>query len=366
MLRRFQISNRNVKNKRLEQNITNMKMNKRLIFVFIAASLLLIAGCMGGTKKKGPITDVDIRKGTDGLTMSFTKNAPPERVFEGSEENPSLFPIAVRLRNQGAADIEPVETVFNIGVWKDDGGGSYKDFDEQPGTVEGKLVFGFDPYVELDDESKAQQELKIDGKSIFNPNGDEDSITINAKAKTIGAQSETQSSTIRATACYPYKTIFGASVCIDSDIYGTKRGEKACSVRDLSFGNGQGAPVAITKIETRMLPQRNNLVKPHFLIHIENKGNGEVVSLSEVENACTGKRLDYRAFNTIIIKASLSGETLDCPAEIRLKEKEDLVRCTGEVVEREDAYVAPLSVELEYGYTFTISKNIIIEKILTR
>ena len=224
------------------------------------------------------------------------------------------------------------------------------------------------------------QELKVGGKSIFNPKGDEEFITLNAQAKRIGAQSETQSSTILATACYPYKTILGASICVDTDIYGMKRGEKACSVRDLKFGDGQGAPVAVTKIETRMLPQDDNNVKPHFLIHIKNKGNGQVIKLSEVEKACTEKPLDYKDFNTILIKASLSGVPLDCrvnknghdeppePATIRLKGKEDLVRCTytnTKVIEDKDAYVAPLNIELEYGYTFTISKDIIIEKILT-
>ena len=316
-------------------------MNKKLIFVFFAVSLLLIAGCMGGTKKKGPITDVDIRKGTQGLTMSFTKNAPPERVFEDI-----AFPMALEVNNKGAENV-----------------------------VDWELVFGFDPYVEIDKGSKAQQELPIDGKSIFNPKGDGDLITINAKAKTIGAQSETQSSTILATACYPYKTILGTSVCIDNDIYGTKRGEKACSVTDLTFGEGQGAPVAVTKVETRMLPQADDTVKPLFLIHIKNRGNGEVVKLSKVENVCTGEQLDYTDFNTILISASLSGKFLDCrtkeegsqeQTEIRLREKEDLVRCTGDVVELEYAYVSPLKVELRYGYTFTISKDIIIEKILTR
>jgi len=367
-------------------------MNKKIIFGFIILSLLLIAGCTGGSRNKSPITDVDVRKGTDGLIMQFTKNAPPERVFEES-----IFPIAVILRNRGASDIEPVSTLIDVEVTKQDGGGEYKDFDKQLGTVEGKLVFGFETtFVDLSEEVKvksleseknslenersqlkdkrkmlgdeindlqgeegtedfgdrldeideelieikvrideinarlieipvelidARKELnliendfkldEIKGKSIFSPNGDQELITINARTKRIGTQSETQPSTILATACYPYKTIFGSSVCIDTDIYGTRRGQKVCSIKDLKFSEGQGAPVAITKIETRMLPQDNNLVKPHFLIHIENKGNGEVVEL-KVEQACTSERLDYRSFNTIIIKASLSGKPLDC------------------------------------------------------
>ena len=60
------------------------------------------------------------------------------------------------------------------------------------------------------------------------------------------------------------------------------------------------------------------------------------------------------------------------PATIRLRDKEDIVRCTLEPSEgvelidiSRDAYTAPLKIELEYGYTFTISKDIIIEKVLT-
>ena len=69
----------------------------------------------------------------------------------------------------------------------------------------------------------------------------------------------------------------------------------------------------------------------------------------------------------------LSGQPLNCKvsdddseATIRLRDKEDMVRCTLEegIDKNLGAYTAPLNIELEYGYTFTISKDIIIEKIL--
>jgi len=389
--------------------------------------LIVLTGCengfLGGSSKDRSITDVDIRKGFEGLNMKFTKNAPPESVFEDN-----IFPIAINLRNLGATDIEATDI---------------KDGNKVVGSVEGVLVFGFETsLVDLDNEEyrnrKSEErrlrdekidlenrlnelkilklidsikiqinnkkseldevveqinelitkEIKIDGKSVFNPNGDEYFITVDGKTKVLGAQSEKQSSTILATACYPYKTIFGTSVCIDTDIYGISRGQKACSITDLKFGKGQGAPVAITKVETRMLPQDDNKIKPLFLIHIENKGNGEVIKLSETQKACTEESLDYKDFNTIIVDASLSGKPLDCriekdgepsSAEIRLREKKGIIRCTLEEVDLDgdgvndielidtgrDAYVAPLRIELDYGYTFTISKDIIIEKILT-
>jgi hypothetical protein len=324
-------------------------------------SLLVLAGCVNLSRDR-PITDADVRKGREGLVMDFTENAPPESVFEGSKESPSVFPIAVELQNKGASDIENGLLVFGFEK-------TYVDFDEdsKQRLIEEDL---------MDNEGKLK--LEIEGKSVFNPNGDEEFITINARAKKIGAQSETHPSTILATACYPYKTVFGSSVCIDTDIYGIRKGEKACDIEDLQFGNGQGAPVAITKVETRMLPDVDeNKVKPHFIIHVENKGKGEVINpnLDIVRKACTSESLIYEDFNTLKIIASLSGANLKCkvgeddsePAIIRLKDREDLVRCTlEEDIERDrDAYVAPLKIELEYGYTFTISKNIIIEKILT-
>jgi len=235
-------------------------MNKKIVFILIIVSLLLIAGCTGGSKDKRPITDFDIRKGTDGLDMKFTENTPPKSVFEDS-----IFPIAINLKNKGAFDID------------DEEGG----FDGKNGT----LVFGFErDYIDMaekekDDEGNIKKiTFDIKGKSIFNPAGDEEFITINAQAKEIGEQSETRPSTILATVCYPYKTILGTSICVDTDIYGIGKGEKACSIKDLRFSEGQGAPVTITKIETRMLPQDENKVKPHFLIHVENRGKGEVIN----------------------------------------------------------------------------------------
>ena len=85
-------------------------MNKKLIFALV--SLFVIAGCgsFGGSGRDRPITDVDIRIGTDGLELEFLSNAPPENVFE---ESP--FPIAVELRNKGACHIGSQEGDCNTG-----------------------------------------------------------------------------------------------------------------------------------------------------------------------------------------------------------------------------------------------------------
>ena len=312
-------------------------MNKKLILVLGIIFLLVITGCKSGNKDKNPITDVDVRKGIDGLAMTFIMNAPPASVFENS-----IFPIGVELKNKGASNIE-----------------------------NGLLVFGFEKtYVDVSEANKETQKFDIKGKSIFNLNGDEELIKINAKAKMAGTQSEIHPSTILATACYPYQTIFGTSVCVDTDIYGERKTQKACSIKDSEFNEGQGAPVAITKVDARMLYTDENKVRPQFIIYIENKGNGEVIDSNKSVDACGSKKLEYTDFNTLKIIASLSGKDLDCGVDennlVRLKEKKDAVRCVSkdeDTISRNiDAYTAPLEVTLSYGYTFTIPKDIVIEK----
>ena len=313
-------------------------MNKKLILTIGILFLVVLAGCKS-KEKENPITDVDVRKGIDGLAMSFITNAPPASVFEKS-----TFPIGVELKNKGAFDIE-----------------------------KGRLVFGFErTYVDVaEDKDKEVKTINIKGKSVFNPKGDEELITLNAQAKTVGPQSETHPSTILATVCYPYETVLGGSVCVDTDIYGEKKIQKACNAKDLIFKDGQGAPVAVTKVETKMLYADENKIRPQFIIYVENKGDGEVIDYNKLADACGSKSLVYTDFNNLTItSAKLSGKDLDCGADasgkVRLKEKKDMIRCVSKEVDaisrNIDAYMAPLEITLSYGYTFTISKDIVIEK----
>lgn len=326
-------------------------MNEKIILAFAAIGLLLVAGCEGGSlfgkqqKEERPVTDADVRKGFSGLNMEFVQNVPPESVFEESD-----FQIAVNLKNEGASNI---------------------------GDNSGVLVFGLEnAYTDVAAGANAKQGFGVNGKSVYNLNGDKMFVELNAQTKKIGTQSEKHPSTIFATACYPYKTVLGTSVCIDPDVTGAATVKKVCEIKEMTFAEGQGAPVAITKIETRMLPDVDaSHIKPHFIIFIENSGNGEVVNASKLDLACSSSALKYSDFNVLKITASLPQGTLNCGGEmdtegfttVRLREKEDMVRCTLEegVGIGSGAYISPLRIELKYGYTFTISKSIIIEKVLT-
>jgi len=332
--------------------------NKESILIFLCILSLILIGCTGGgNTRNNPITQTDLRVGFEGIVLQFTKNAPPDRIFQETK-----FPIGIVIKNKGASDVTSVK----------------KEGSDETPLGEGFFVLGFEKaYVDIDKDEKREnpRNFKIKGKSIFNINGDEEFIELKGKTKKVGSQSETHPSTIQATACYPYQTILGTSACIDTDVYGENLRKKSCNVKDLIFQSGQGAPVTITKIETIIPPHADiNTIEPHFVIHIENKGNGEVVSKEKIKDVCSNTALNYKDFNKLNIRASLSNIELNCDVkggkagetEVWLREKKDIVRCTLKegIQIKQDAYMAPLKIELDYGYTYTLSKNIIIERIL--
>src|SRR3989338_547326 len=121
--------------------------NRILVHLLMIFILLLISAC--GSQKNDEITNVDVRKGTDGLLMEFLKNAPPENVFEDSG-----FPVSIKLQNVGASDIKG---------------------DEDTTQIEGGLlIFGFEnASIKINPE---RIEIPIEGKTIFNPKGGEEFV----------------------------------------------------------------------------------------------------------------------------------------------------------------------------------------------
>ena len=329
--------------------------------ILILAVILIISGCINLNPKETTTTS-SLYKGTKGLELSFVKNAPPSRVFASTDdENPSQFKVIVNIKNKGAHDIG----------FEDDG------------QDKGKLVLtpegGYVDFIKIDESQSVSPGDKsalfeVRGISLSNNVGDEIIIHSTLTARKLSSLSAVHSSTIFTTICYPYKTEISASACIDPDIYGEGPGKKACEAKNLAFSGGQGAPVAVTNIEVRMVPKGEE-VEPQFLIHVENKGNGEVIKRKGYEEACSAgipsEETDplNNFFNVVGIKAKLSTQDLKCEQGdkekmVILDGKKGIVKCYPEKWDSEDkkAYLTPLSIVLDYGYTKTISKSFNIEK----
>lgn len=373
------------------KNNINEIVNKmrHIIVVVLVIALFLLSGCV--TNRDRPKGIEDIHKGFEGLKIEFLKNAPPNVVFEKSS-----FPAAFMVKNNGlysvgkynGGDGLPEKAILALGMERD-----YNKLNSV--EVRGKKQSAITEVVRFG----------LEGKSDFNPRGNFEIIEYSLSSKQIESQSETHTSYIYGTLCYPYQTKLATTVCIDTDVLGARYKQRVCSAKDIEYPNGQGAPVAITKIESRMYQddssqrqdgsQREQIL-PHFIIHVENKGDGQVirkfdfddsgngVKTDNIGKVCSSKRLDPndKDFNTVMVRAYISGtETtgiqLDCEPKIpsrknnpegyvRLVGKKDIVRCSMPkekgILKATEPYTSPLTVILDYGYTTTVTKSYVIER----
>lgn len=328
--------------------------------IILLVFLLLIVGCTATSSKK--TKEVDIRVGFEGLKMEFLKNTPPPRIFENDK-----FPVVMKVRNSGATEIKKENAAFSsLGFEKD-----Y--------TKNIELLISGNVNLLLGAKTQNIATFSLEGKSIINQKGGEEVISYNLVAGNVDPQSEFHSSSIIATLCYPYKTVLDTTVCMDTDPNNLRPGKKVCRLQDLTFASGQGAPIAVTKIEAQMLPSMDSgKITPQFLIYIENKGSGLAIKNDAVREFCTQGKVGSDKFNAIIVKAFFPGtglgEELDCePKEkdsklkqgyAKLRDKKDIIRCAFKegIPSNQDPFLKPLRIEMDYGYTQSISANYLIQK----
>ena len=340
---------------------------KKTFFPIILIFVIIIIGCTPN-QSSAKTNEVNVFVGTEGLAAEFAKTAPPLKVFEDSS-----FPILLRVRNKGAYSIEKdnpnklsLRGVLTIS--------REKDYVKTLKLEENSRVYG-----SASDDSKAY--FFVDGKTTINPQGDEIIASFNAKTGKLEPQSEVKPSTITATLCYPYQTILSTTVCIDPDVVGVRPGKKVCTVKEQIFNSGQGAPIAVTKIEPQMIPAENE-IKPQFLIFVENKGKGNPVNLVGYDDACSKSDYKKDLWNIATVKVYKAGKEADPESQLtctpslknsegaidtgllRFVDNKDFVRCTFKngIPKNSEAFTSPLKVVIDYGYVQSIAANFFIEK----
>ena len=334
-----------------------MKEAKKITKIFLVITALLLIFAALGCAPTGRPVEIKVHEGTEGLKMEFLEKSPPDEVYVGEK-----FPLTVELSNKGAFDIK--NGVFALGIERD-------------------YIWAPSEYID--------NPIKFDlmGRSAYDPIGGFDRKTIELTAKNLDPQSETHTTTVALTACYPYRTEATAQVCIDTDIYGRRLEEKVCTTETLSMGTieregqelprGQGAPIAITKIEQKMMPhnESDELITPTFMIYVRNMENGLPVDINVYDRACLATGISKQAWNVVSAKVYLSDRSvqLDCTPKldpkssdktghIKLEKQEDFIRCSlNEGIPKTlGTFTTPLMVDMDYGYTFTISKNVMIRR----
>jgi hypothetical protein len=301
---------------------------KKIILIITSIFLILIVGCSNGEGPSVSITDNDIHTGTEGLSFKFGEKTPPPLVY--ATDN---FPIGVEIKNKGAFDVQNGYLLLNIE----------------------------EDLLELD-QGNQRSKVDLEGKSLSNPEGDEEVFRFNVISRELGKVTETITTTMLATLCYKYQTDVNVDVCVDTDFYNTREIEKACDAKDESFTSGQGAPIAVTRIESKIL-EENEIIKPHFTIYLRNKGQGEVINQNSVDNACSASTIGDSQLNYLNVNVNLGDmqSQLTCkPNQIKLKDDAEIIRCTlDEGVDKSiQPYTTVLNIKLDYGYIETISKSV--------
>lgn len=295
--------------------------------------LVLVSGCQTGLfQRKDTMQLPEVNIGTQGVEPLFIQGTPPREVFEGS-----AFTMMVNLANLGTRDVD--DGIYSLS------------YEQQYLYIAGQ---------------KNQGRFVVRGKSIFNPQGEERLLNFAFTTKSLGPQLQGYPVTITFNACYPYVTNAPLIVCIDTDVTGKKSG-KVCTAQTQTFPRGQGAPVAVMSVETKILPhEMPNRARPEFVITIKNLGSGQVMASQLYREACSGRPLGEDAWNVVGVSATLSDSVLTCaPETIKMKQQGDTrIVCTQpEGIEtRLGTYTAPLTVTLDYGYISSITTQVNIVK----
>ncbi len=312
---------------------------KKLIILF--AVIVLVSGCKILPDRPSKVPEV--YTGTDALTMAFMENAPPEKVVTNSEISLSLL-----IRNKGALGVE--NAVYAGGK-----------------TVRGLMELSLnDAYFTIAKPKVYFDELGTEmyfllGRESLSA-GESMAVEFNAAVKSLLKEDYRQNptTTLLATACYPYKTIASTPVCIDQNPYSTAK--KGCTMGNVKLSGGQGAPVAVTRVEQGFAFNNSRLI-PRFNIFVENLGKGDVVDVGSVESACGAQEAEYNIVR--LEEASLSGNPLVCERQELSLERPDesFFTCTylTGFEKADSSFYTALKAVLSYGYVIKESKTVEIE-----
>jgi hypothetical protein len=336
-------------------------------FIIIALAIF-ISGC-GSNKTTSSIPD--IYTGVLGVDATFPAEGVPKTAAAGS----NLLAVLV-LTNYGVHTVKLSDMII---TFRDTKGM----FDLNAVKVKGKQVLTGDEISKAIDDAELAK-LGIQGK-LENVVGSIYPITITAK-ETIKA-SDTVNTALTATICYREETALSASVCIDRTPYGFQKIRKSCNPDAALTYAGQGAPVAVKKIETvteRISDDDGNLkIVPKFKIYIANVGNGMIIDKDNINLFCTDKQVTGNPsgmINRVYVDSVILGngndkKTLKCGStsgktpSIMLSKSttNNFIICTvtdsDSYPQTPGAFVTPLIINLSYGYTSTSTPvPLVIEK----
>ncbi len=238
-----------------------MLTKKRALLVLFCLGLILLAGC----KKSAGEVEEKVYVGTRGAVMRYIPDVPPAKTFAATGQH---FDLALEIANKGTFPLR------------------------------GRLYLsGFDPNIVgipsiVDIPTRQCGIAELFPKSRSTPEG---GICIEELQGDLDLSSvaDVYDAPLLATLIYPYVTDANIVLCVDPEVYRVRVTKKACVMTSVSPSGGQGAPIAVTRVE----PTGIGDGKVMFRIHIANVGGGEVIDYNK-------RPTDLRPtdFNTVFYK----------------------------------------------------------------
>ncbi|MFW5865712.1 MAG: hypothetical protein ACOCU6_01325 [Nanoarchaeota archaeon] len=198
------------------------------------------------------------------------------------------------------------------------------------------------------------------------PGGEMDTFVFEGELKRWMKGVDKRDLTFMVTSCYLYSTHASPMVCIDPAPM--SEGRKVCHPREITFNGGNGAPVAITRVE-----QENTRRSIYFDIHVENLGNGDVIDMGKIEKCSPYYPADLSSRykdKVYLIDVRIGGQHLECSPDridgVKLIPGQGgYVRCRYdlEYVTAKSAYETPLVIELGYGYSETMIRRTMVKRV---
>ncbi|MBW2977253.1 hypothetical protein KY331_00250 [Candidatus Woesearchaeota archaeon] len=274
---------------------------------------------------------IEYRVGTKALEMSFVKNFPPDQVKEGRE-----FQAIVEVKNQGAYDINDLKLSLK---------GIIKQFTEVVGDSQITIA-------------------SLPGKSLNYPEGSKEIISFKIKNNKRSTK-DIHTELIKIDACYRYQTKANADICIDPTSYLTVQKEQLVCQQDqtISLSGGQGAPIAITKIEQTTTPVaiEEGRYELELKFYISNLGRGIVFLNEDCEDGGIIKIEDVTFHNYQL------GSQIDCGFErgnntLVLDQRNNILTCTADIYSTMGSFPTPLTITLDYWYEDSVDETVEILK----
>ncbi|NQZ85159.1 MAG: hypothetical protein HRU03_05565 [Nanoarchaeales archaeon] len=325
-----------------------LKLNlKKISTVTIAASMLLLAGCSSGGSSSstsgsssGFNPSSSFNGGSDALSFSFEKSAPPEKIRDQGMET---FAVRLLIKNEGEADIaENTGYVSLAGIDK-----SVYNLVESS-----KFIPQLDGY-------KVQGSNTLDGRFQY---------VIFSNLKYSGEVLGSTTERLIANICYPYQTRASTNLCVSGDTSSyVDEDLKICDLEGNRNVASSGGPLSVENV--KQYPSGASKITFQFdIVHNPKQATSTLYESGSIGPNCkihgelpTSSNSRARQ-NKVIFDVTTGINGLDCGNDnsVTLYDNRATVICSQDTSGLEE-FEKPIKITLDYEYFDRISTDITIE-----